>query len=120
MKRNAAIRFAQDRGVAVFAVGLADPSRNLSQRQGDATSAAFEPVPAHFRLASGTGGLKFSPVKPGFQALPETLRWLSDRIKNDYVVGVYPSPTGLQKRHKVEVVLRGKRHRVLGGRTLIY
>ena len=73
-------------------------------------------------LGSTTGGKKIEVV-PGGNVLPTALKWIAEQIRNEYVAGYEPSPSGdKKKKHKAEVVMRNKdRGRINGGaRTLLY
>jgi VWFA-related protein len=91
-------------------IGLSDSASSRQRTIGNLTN-----------LSSATGGKKIELLSDG-NVMPAALKWIAEQIRNEYVAGYEPLPSGEKKKHKAEVVMRNKdRGRINGGaRTLLY
>jgi VWFA-related protein len=118
-----AIQVAQDLGIALCPVMLAQPAVTRVNPNPDPGWELYRmaSINAFMNLAKATGGREFSTVASR-EVVPTILKSLAQHVRYDYVVGFYPSSSGEHKRHKLEVVLRSKtRGQIVGGsRTLVH
>jgi VWFA-related protein len=88
----------------------------------DSASTSMRALGNLANLGPATGGKKIE-LPTGGNVLPNALKWIAEQIRNEYVAGYEPSPSGeKKKKHKAEVVMRNKdRGRIDGGaRTFLY
>jgi VWFA-related protein len=136
--RNArAVAIAQETGITVYPVVLIaplavqtittppSPPRTSTvpgpQLSAPDTTPALRTLGNFTSLGAATGGKRIE-VLTGGNMLPNTLKWIAEQIRHDYVAGFQPSVSGEKKRHKIDVRMRNKnRGRIDGGtRTFLY